>query len=305
MTTLSVIVPAYNEEGNIQRLIERVEKSLKGVDHQLIIVDDGSYDKTAEVAGKYAEIYPVKVVRHSKNKGKVEALKTGLRHADGKYVVFLDADLEYPPDAIPQMLNLAIQGHDIVLAQRIDPRPPHRKIISIGARILAKLLIPQARRLKDPTTEMAVIARELADPDLLKHKYIKPLLAFIIRARNPSEIAIKLSIRDVGKSSFSTNWIINYLYELGDLTNWFTVKYIIVALAVGMVAGLASPYLGIWSLTVSILGRWALLKRYIGLPQLTIAEVSSVVVKMAINIMPIAWFIKALVELLLVHLLRK
>jgi dolichol-phosphate mannosyltransferase len=302
---LSVIVPAYNEEPNIPRLVESVEAALRGVDHELIIVDDGSTDKTAEVASRYAEKYPVKVVRHDKNRGKMAAVATGIAHAAGQYLAFLDADLEYPPDPLPEMLRLAQQGHDLVLAARRDPRPIHRRVVSTGARWLAKILIPKLRKLKDPTTELLVVRREMVAPTDIKPHYIKPYLPLILKAKQIAEVTVNLGTRTAGRSTFKLKWIPRYIRELGELTDWFTVKYIAAALAVGIVAGLLSPYLGLWAVAVSILGRWGLLRKYIGLPQIAAAELASIAVKYALAFIPAIWFVKAAVELLLIHLLRR
>lgn len=104
MTTLSVVIPAYNEEDGIAAIIERVlaiEPSLPavGVDHfELIVVDDGSKDRTAEVAEGYAP--RVRVIRQP-NKGYGGALKTGFNAANGELLGFLDADGTYPPEYFP------------------------------------------------------------------------------------------------------------------------------------------------------------------------------------------------------------
>jgi dolichol-phosphate mannosyltransferase len=217
MPILSVIVPAYNEETNIPILIKRVTKALSGVDYELIIVDDGSIDNTADVAKKLEDRHPIRVIRHEHNKGKIEALKTGLQAARGEFIAFLDADMEYPPEALPTMLQKAIQGHDLVAAVRVDTRPFHRRIVSSGARHLAKLVIPKLRRYKDPTTEMILAKRDLILQIDLKKNYIKPFIPVLLAAKNPAEVEIRLSCRSGGKSSFRLKWILIYLHELLDL----------------------------------------------------------------------------------------
>jgi dolichol-phosphate mannosyltransferase len=216
MPLLSVIVPAYNEEINIPILIERVTKALSGIDYELIIVDDGSIDNTTEVAKKFEDKYPIRVIRHERNKGKIEALKTGLQAARGEFIAFLDADMEYPPEALPAMLQKALQGHDLVVATRVDARPLRRQIVSSGARFLAKLLFARLRRYRDPTTEMVLIRRELCSRYKLKN-YIKPFIPLLLIAEKPAEIEIQLVPRSSGKSSFRVKWIFMYFYELLDL----------------------------------------------------------------------------------------
>jgi len=101
MSTLSVIIPALNEEDGIADIIERVlavrpALAEVGVDDlELIVVDDGSADRTAEIAATYDD---VRLIRHEVNKGYGAAIKTGFRHARGELLSFLDADGTYPPD---------------------------------------------------------------------------------------------------------------------------------------------------------------------------------------------------------------
>jgi len=216
MPLLSVIVPAYNEETNIPTLVERVAKALSGIDYELIIVDDGSIDNTADVAKKFEDKHPIRVIRHERNKGKIEALKTGLQAARGEFIAFLDADMEYPPEALPTMLQKALQDHDLVVASRVDTRPLHRRIVSSGARFLAKLLFAKLRRYRDPTTEMILIRRELCSRYKMKN-YIKPFVPLFLSAERPAEIEIHLALRSSGKSSFKIKWIFMYFYELLDL----------------------------------------------------------------------------------------
>jgi glycosyltransferase involved in cell wall biosynthesis len=102
--TLSVVIPAYNEQDGIAEIIARVlavRPALKehGVaDLELIIVDDGSSDRTSEIVNSYAG---VKLVRHPVNKGYGAALKTGFQAGNGELLGFLDADGTYPPEYFP------------------------------------------------------------------------------------------------------------------------------------------------------------------------------------------------------------
>jgi len=217
MPRLSVVVPAYNEAENIPILMNKVDKALSGIDCEIIIVDDGSVDNTAEVARNTKTRCVVKVLRHSFNRGKTAALITGIQVAEGEYITFLDADMEYPPEALPIMFQEALRGRDLVVAVRVDPRPFHRRVISSGARILAKILIPKLQRYKDPTSEMVLVKRDLIQAAKIKPKYIKPFIPLLLIAKYPGEVLIKLDTRKKGETSFKIRWIIMYIYELIDL----------------------------------------------------------------------------------------
>lgn len=100
--TLSVIVPAYNEEKTIKKILDQLRKQPAVT--EVVVVDDASTDKTAKIITKN-RYRKLKLIQHPKNKGKGGALRTGLKHAMGEYVLIQDADLEYDPNEIPKLLE--------------------------------------------------------------------------------------------------------------------------------------------------------------------------------------------------------
>jgi len=119
---ISIIVPAYNEEKRIENTLKRIKKV--SVAKEIIVIDDGSKDKTAAKAGKYA-----KVIRHTVNKGKGAAMRAGARAAKGDILVFIDAS-QFEPEEIPGLLERMKESKaDMVVGIR-DFRiiPWHRRI---------------------------------------------------------------------------------------------------------------------------------------------------------------------------------
>ncbi len=116
---LTIIVPAYNEEGTIVELLDRLSKTAFPVDVEVVVVDDGSKDATA--ARVEARRDPrVRLLRHEKNRGKGAAIRTGLAAAAGDWVIVQDADLEYDPADIPRLLEPALKGEaEVVYGSRI------------------------------------------------------------------------------------------------------------------------------------------------------------------------------------------
>ncbi|MEM9277374.1 MAG: glycosyltransferase family 2 protein [Pseudomonadota bacterium] len=132
---LSVVVPAYNEEANLAPFLKRLTKTLTsiGLQYEIIFVDDGSSDKTAErVMTAHSAIPQVKLVRLSRNFGKEAALNAGISHARGDAVVQIDADLQHPPELISDFVRHWQNGTEIVYGARQsrDGEPVVRKLLA-------------------------------------------------------------------------------------------------------------------------------------------------------------------------------
>lgn len=168
MTILSVVIPAYNEENGIKEIAERVlavEPALKkaGLERlELLVVDDGSRDRTAEVA---SAIPGVSLIRHPKNKGYGAALKTGFSKASGELIGFLDADGTYPPEYFPQLCQSAMNGSDLVIGSRMagaDSKMPLTR--RVGNFFFANLLsILGRQKVTDSASGMRVFKREILE----------------------------------------------------------------------------------------------------------------------------------------------
>ena len=151
-----VALPAYNEEGSLPPLLrsfKRLAAAHPEMDLSIIIVDDGSRDRTCAVAEKAARVMPVHLVRHDGNKGLGEAIKTGFREAlrlstsDDDVLVCMDADDTHPPRHIPSMLAQVDRGADIVIASRSRRGseqhgvPLFRQFLSLGALVVFSLVL--------------------------------------------------------------------------------------------------------------------------------------------------------------------
>jgi len=114
---LSVLIPAFNEERTIRELLSRVEAA--PYEKQIIVVDDGSTDKTSEIISEYEDLPGYLVLRHDRNRGKGAAIRTAISHADGHVCIVQDADLEYDPDDYPLLVEIIRRGYsDVVYGSR-------------------------------------------------------------------------------------------------------------------------------------------------------------------------------------------
>jgi glycosyltransferase involved in cell wall biosynthesis len=211
VTVLSVVIPAYNEESGIVEIASRVlsiELALKkvGVDGlELLVVDDGSKDRTAEVA---AGIPGVCLIRHPKNRGYGAALKTGFGKASGELIGFLDADGTYPPEYFPQLCQAALKGTDLVIGSRMageDSKMPFTR--RMGNFFFARLLtLLSHQKVTDSASGMRVFRREILEqiyplPDGLNLTPVMSTRA-VHEGINIEEVPIPYSER-VGSSKLS------------------------------------------------------------------------------------------------------
>ena len=161
--TLSVVIPALNEEDGIAAIVERIEAIRKplatsGVDGlEIIVVDDGSHDRTPEIAASYAS---VRLIRHAVNHGYGAAIKTGFHSARGQLLAFTDADGTYPPERFPELCRVALeQDADVVVgSRRSGEHSEMPRVRRIGNFIWSNLVsIIGNKRVADPASGMRVL----------------------------------------------------------------------------------------------------------------------------------------------------
>lgn len=148
ISTLSIVIPAYNEEQTIHLILDKVRdvQLLGDISKELIIVNDCSSDDTEGAIGRYREANPslnIQYFAHEVNKGKGAALHTGIERATGEYLIIQDADLEYDPEEYNDLLKPVLSGFaDVVYGSRFQGSKPHRILFfwhTIGNKFLTFL----------------------------------------------------------------------------------------------------------------------------------------------------------------------
>jgi dolichol-phosphate mannosyltransferase len=165
MPTLSIVIPAYNEERFIGTLLERikmVDLAPLGIDKEIIVVDDCSKDRTAEIA---ASVPGVTLKRLPVNGGKGTAVRAGIALATGEYLIIQDADLEYDPNDYVPMLQALLSGRgDVVYGSRYlgRGRHPNQSLAAyVGGRSLSlAALVFTGRYLTDTVTALKLFHRK-------------------------------------------------------------------------------------------------------------------------------------------------
>lgn len=177
MSLLSVIVPCYNEEESVALFFEELTKNdsffkENGLELEVLYIDDGSKDRTAEEVKKLREKDErVHLVSFSRNFGKEAAMYAGLEHSKGDYVVMMDVDLQDPPSLLPEMFSYINQGYDSVATRRVSRKgePPIR---SFFARMFYRLMKKISKtEIMDGARDYRLMTRQMVDAILSMQEY--------------------------------------------------------------------------------------------------------------------------------------
>ncbi len=153
-----VVLPAYNEEENLRALFDKLEDTLdalarRGHERSYVVVDDGSTDATPQIIEEYQERVPVSLITHAPNQGLGATIRDGLKRAcelaeEQDVVIAMDADNTHPAGLMIRMVQLILEGNDVVIASRYRPGSrvvglsALRRMMSTGARILFQIVFP-------------------------------------------------------------------------------------------------------------------------------------------------------------------
>jgi undecaprenyl-phosphate 4-deoxy-4-formamido-L-arabinose transferase len=214
---VSVVIPVYNEETNLEPLCQRLDRVLRGVgcDFEVIFVDDGSRDQSLAILCRLQEKYEsVRVIQLNRNYGQHAAVFAGLDHARGAVIVTLDADLQNPPEEIPRLLDKIAEGHDVVGGWRQN-RQDHamRRVFSWAVNQFTSRLV--GVRMRDYGCMLRAYRREVVE--VLKG--CGELSSFIPALANsfagsPAEIPVGHDRRGQGRSKYSPFRLLRLNFDL-------------------------------------------------------------------------------------------
>jgi len=222
---ISIVVPFYNEEDNIEELYEQLTRVLKGlgVSYELIFIDDGSTDRSHDILIKVFESdKTVKVIRLRKNFGQTAALQAGFDHAKGEVIITMDGDLQHDPEDIPRLLAPLEQGFDIVSGWRKERKDNFllRRFPSWVANRIMRFL--SGVKIHDFGTTFKVYKHDVLKGIRLYGELHRFIPALISRTGvKITEVPIKNVVRQKGKSNYGLSRIRKVLFDL------MTVKFII------------------------------------------------------------------------------
>jgi undecaprenyl-phosphate 4-deoxy-4-formamido-L-arabinose transferase len=215
---VSIVVPVYNEEGNLPELLRRLTAVMEASGHryEIVFVDDGSRDRSLEILKNATAEHPdsIRVLELSRNFGQHQAILAAFERVSGDVIVTLDADLQNPPEEIPKLLAKIDEGYDVVGGVRLERQD------SFGRRI-ASLAVNRVT--------VAITRMKITDFGCMLRAYSRNVVEEINRcdesstfipalaqsfARRPTEIAVAHAPRQHGASAYSLYRLVRLNFDL-------------------------------------------------------------------------------------------
>ncbi len=256
MKSISVVVPVYNEEGNVKKLHEEILKVCKdnNYEFEIIFVDDGSGDRTVEIC---KTLKPLKLIQMRKNFGQTAAMDAGIKAAQNDYVVTMDGDRQNDPADIPHMIQYLEENDlDVVSGWRKNRKDTFMKrFTSRGANFLRHMIVHDG--IHDSGCSLKVYKRECFEGINLygeQHRFIPALLK--IKGFTVGEVVVNHRARTSGKTKY--NWKRTIKGFVDMISVWFWNKFASRPLHLlggsGMAFILLGFICGVWSIVLFATG---------------------------------------------------
>lgn len=215
------MVPTYNEAGSLPLLVDRLAKAFAGREWELVVVDDGSPDGTADLAEGLGKAHPIRVVRRPGKAGLASAVVAGFAAAKGDVLLVMDADLSHPPEVAPKLADAIASGADLAVGSRyvagggVMDWPMKRQVVSRVACLMGQVLVP----VRDSTSGFFALRRSVIDGVTLNPIGFK--IGFEVMARGTYKKVVELPYtfrdREHGASKFGQREVVQYVQQLGQV----------------------------------------------------------------------------------------
>lgn len=224
--SVSIIIPTYNERENIERVVDRCRAALEGYRFEIVVVDDDSPDETWRlVADTYDGAETVRVVRRTEESGLASAVSRGFDEATAELCAVIDADLQHPPERLPELIAAFDTGADVVIGSRhvagggVENWSLARRIVSRGAMAIAKLALPPTRSIADPMSGFFAIRRGIIDGVALAPTGYKILLEVLLKCEYDriAEVPYVFTERERGESKLTAEEYLGFLNHVHEL----------------------------------------------------------------------------------------
>ena len=259
---LSLVVPCYNEEGNVEAFQDAVIQAFAdcGYSYEIVFIDDGSKDTTMFKLRKLYEkqACPVKVIRLSRNFGKESGLYAGIQHASGEYISLIDADLQQRPEIVREMVQILDEKPEVDVVAAYQDRRNESKILSFYKKTFYRMINWLSDvKLQSDASDFRTFRRCVADSivDLAEyHRFSKGIFSWV--GYETHFIPYEACQRHAGKTKWSFGKLMNYAIEgiigfstkplriatfLGGLTAVAAVVYLIAVILEKLITGIDIP----------------------------------------------------------------
>jgi dolichol-phosphate mannosyltransferase len=196
-------------------------KAFAGREWELIVVDDGSPDGTADIAEGLGKTYPIRVVRRPGKAGLASAVVAGFAAARGDTLLVMDADLSHPPEVAPKLVDTIAGGADLAVGSRyvsgggVMDWPMKRQIVSRVACLMGQVLVP----VRDSTSGFFALRRSVVDGVKLNPIGFKIGFEVMDRGKYKKVVEVPYTFRDreLGSSKFGQREVMQYVQQLGQV----------------------------------------------------------------------------------------
>jgi undecaprenyl-phosphate 4-deoxy-4-formamido-L-arabinose transferase len=246
---VSVVVPVYNEQANLEEFLRRTLAVMDGSGdpYEVILVDDGSRDRSLEILKSWAGRRPdiVRVLELSRNFGQHPAVLAGFHDVTGDVAVTLDADLQNPPEEIPKLLAKFSEGYDVVGGVRVSRQDSWARKLASGIVNRITVLITRMR-LTDFGCMLRAYSRDVVN-EINRSEEASTFIPALGQsfARNPTEVDVAHAPRTGGESAYSLYRLIRLNFDL--MTGFSTVPLELFGI-LGMVVALSGILFGLFLL---------------------------------------------------------
>ncbi|MGA3280053.1 MAG: glycosyltransferase [Smithella sp.] len=238
---VAVVIPVYNEEENLSALMQRLMPVMQGLEKsfEIILIDDGSHDRSLEILKSFTSDHHVKVVELTRNYGQHAAIMAGFTVTQAEIIITMDADLQNPPEEIPKLVGVMEEGnYDVVGSIRRGRKDSFLRILP------SKIINVVARKItgvsmRDWGCMLRAYRRSVIERMIQCHEHATfiPALATVF-AKRITEIEVNHEERHGGKSSYPLGKLINLQFDLVASFSDFPMKLI-------MYGGILMSFLGV------------------------------------------------------------
>lgn len=257
MRSVSIVVPVYNEEGNVRELHREIKEvcDREKYNYEIIFINDGSTDSTDEIC---RELKPLKYIQLRKNFGQTAAMDAGIKASSKEYIVTMDGDRQNDPEDIPNMIHYMIENKlDVVSGWRKNRKDTFMKnFISRGANLLRYMLVHDG--IHDSGCSLKVYRKECFEDINLygeQHRFIPAILR--MKGFTVGEVVVNHRARTAGVTKY--NWKRTVKGFVDMISVWFWDKYSTRPLHIlggfGILFLVLGSGCGIWSVALWILGK--------------------------------------------------